>query len=675
MNKIMIVGHPTSDYQDVEALLIECGMTRALPSRRERLTPVEISSMLLKAHSSAEQSAFERVRNLPQVEAGPIWHGMALDLMLGNIEQKLWGWADPHALQLLDYWTKLDPSIAFVLVYDSPESLLVRSSDAGLQFEGLQGCIREWCSYNEALLHFFYRNSERSLLVHAQQVRASASGYLQQVRARISAPVGSILEVPRDRILINETRHDAAIWGDASVKVLPSARPAGAIKRLLAKTLISDKPEVAQLFEELQTAANLPLVTSADGPEPVHRAWLELLSIEQREATYQVELERQETEFVRRIEDLQGSIGNLHSKLANAERENLIQLQKLHEVQEQSECYRNELLEEAGKVLQLGQYQSLAEDRKKAIAKLEQQILEKEAVASTAQQKLSALVERSTQDSAHILQLERDISALTKDFAQSRVHGREMEAARAQILQLEKDVSALTKESAKSRAQRHDMETALLHAQEELERSHIELQKALEKSSPSSVERIETDEHLKRLSLQKAEADKRAAQLDSVRLDLEKRNGRLQSEVSALVERIHRMQEEWEGRLLASPANVTKLPEHYGAAERVRRQLSYRLGATMIKHSYSVGGWLTMPLGLAKEAKRFRNEKKYRSKEKLPPIASYRDAHEADRMRRHLSYRLGAKMLGNAGSPLGWVRMPFILRREVNAFREERSKK
>ncbi|SOY64179.1 putative Chromosome segregation ATPases-like protein [Cupriavidus taiwanensis] len=644
MNKLMIVGHPTSDYQDVEALLIECGMTKALPSRRERLTPVEISSMLLKAHSSAEQSAFERVRNLPQVEAGPIWHGMALDLMLGNIEQKLWGWADPHALQLLDYWKKLDPSIAFVLVYDSPESLLVRSSDAGLQLEGLQGCIREWCSYNEALLHFFYRNSERSLLVHAQQVRASASGYLQQVRARISAPVGSILEVPRDRILINEARHDAAIWGDASGKVLPSARPAGAIKRFLAKTLISDKPEVAQLFEELQTAANLPLVTSADGSEAVHRAWLELLSIEQSEATYQVELKRQETEFVRRIEDLQGSIGNLHSKLANAERENLIKLQKLHEVQEQSECYRNELLEEAGKVFKLGQYQSLAEDRKKEIAKLEQQILEKEALASTAQQKLSVLVERSTQDSAH-------------------------------ILQLEKDVSALTKEAAKSRVQRHDMETALLHAQEELERSHIELQKALEKSSPSSEERIGTDEHLKRLSLQKAEADKRAAQLDLVRLDLEKRNGRLQSEVSALVERIHRMQEEWEGRLLASPANVTKLPEHYGAAERVRRQLSYRLGATMIKHSYSVGGWLSMPLGLAKEAKRFRNEKKYRSKEKLPPIASYRDAHEADRMRRHLSYRLGAKMLGNAGSPLGWVRMPFILRREVNAFREERSKK
>lgn len=644
MNKIMIVGHPTSDYQDVEALLIECGMTKALPSRRERLTPVEISSMLLKAHSSAERSAFEHVRDLPQVEAGPIWHGMALDLMLGNIEQKLWGWADPHALQLLDYWKKLDPSIAFVLVYDSPESLLVRSSDDGLQFEGLQGCIREWCSYNEALLHFFYRNSERSLLVHAQQVRASASGYLQQVRARIGAPVGSILEVPRDRILINETRHDAAILGDASGKVLPSARPAGAIKRLLAKTLISDKPEVAQLYEELQTAANLPLVTSADGPVPVHRAWLELLSIEQSEATYQVELERQETEFVRRIEDLQGSIVNLHSKLANAERENLIQLQKLHEVQEQSECHRNELLEEAGKVFKLGQYQSLAEDRKKVIAKLEQQILEKEALASTAQQKLSALVARSTQDSAH-------------------------------ILQLEKDVSALTKESAKSRAQRHDMETALLQAQEELERSHIELQKALEKSSPSSVERIGTDEHLKRLSLQKAEADKRAAQLDAARLDLEKRNGRLQSEVSALVERIHRMQEEWEGRLLASPANVTKLPEHYGAAERVRRQLSYRLGATMIKHSYSVGGWLTMPLGLAKEAKRFRDEKKYRSKEKLPPIASYRDAHEADRMRRHLSYRLGAKMLGNAGSPLGWVRMPFILRREVNAFREERSKK
>ncbi|WP_455287324.1 hypothetical protein [Cupriavidus necator] len=644
MNKIMIVGHPTSEYQDVEALLVECGMATALPSRREGLTPTEINSMLIKAHPAADRSAFGLVRSLPQVEAGPIWNGMALDLMLGNIDQKLWGWADPHALQLLDYWKKLDPSIAFVLVYDSPESLLVRSSDLGLKLDALQERVREWCSYNEALLHFFYRNSERSLLVHAQQVRASASGYLQQVRARINAPVDLLLEVPRDNILIGDAHHDVTIQGDASATVLSAMSEAGAIKRFLAKTLIGDYPEVGQLFEEMQTAANLPFITPAAESESVHRAWRELLAIEQAEASYHIALEEQEADFAGRIDDLQVSISKLHGKLADVQQENLIQLQTLHEAQERGECYRNELLEEVGRASQLVEFESLAEDRKKAIEKLEQQMLEKEVLASAAQQKLSALIERNSQDSAHILQLERDLSALTKESAQSRV-------------------------------QRRDMEAALLYAQEELERSHIELQEVLEKNNSTSAERSETDERLNRLNLQKTEAEMRVAQLDSVRIALEKRNGSLQREVNSLVERIHQMQEEWEGRMPSSPASVAKRQEHYGAAERVRRQLSYRLGATMIKHSYSVGGWLTMPLGLAKEAKRFRNEKEHRSKEKLPPIASYRDAPEADRMRRHLSYRLGSKMLGNAGSPIGWVRMPFILRREVKAFREERSKK
>ncbi|MEM5432670.1 hypothetical protein [Cupriavidus oxalaticus] len=643
MNKIVIVGHPTSEYQDVEALLIKCGMAPALTSRREGLTPAEISSMLLKAHPCPDRTALESVRSLPQVEAGPIWHGMALDLMLGNIEQKLWGWADPHALQLLDYWKNLDPNIAFVLVYDSPESLLAQSIESENDFNSLEEIVAEWCAYNEALLHFFYRNAERSLLVQAQQVRASASGYLQQVQARINAPMKSLLEIPANDAAGHEPQHGLGIPGSALRNLLSSkADTTGAVRSYLAKAIVCEYPAAEQLYEELQTAANLPLAVSVEGSVLVHGAWRELVAIERTETKHRATLEKRESEFAARIDALKASMKTMDEKLGKVQHEGLAQLNKLHETQEQNERYRNDLLEESTRA---SQFLSLSEDRKKALEKLEKELQDQKSSASDAQQKLTKLNEDHSKDGARVVQLERDLDALTK-------------------------------ESANFRMQRREMEATLLGVQEELERSHIDLRKALEKSSSTSAEQNQADERLKLANQHKSKAETRVAELEAGRTVLEKRNGSLQREINALVDRIQRMQEEGERRVPSSSATIAKRQEeYYGAADRVRRQLSYRLGATMIKHSYNVGGWLTMPLGLAKEAKRFRAERRQRGKERLPSIASYRDAQEADRMRRHLSYRLGSKMLGNATSPLGWLRMPFILRKEVTAFREERRNK
>ena len=30
--------------------------------------------------------------------------------MLGNLEENFWGWSDPNAIYLLDYWKQLDPT-------------------------------------------------------------------------------------------------------------------------------------------------------------------------------------------------------------------------------------------------------------------------------------------------------------------------------------------------------------------------------------------------------------------------------------------------------------------------------------------------------------------------------------------------------------------------------------
>lgn len=55
-----------------------------------------------------------------------------------------------------------------------------------------------------------------------------------------------------------------------------------------------------------------------------------------------------------------------------------------------------------------------------------------------------------------------------------------------------------------------------------------------------------------------------------------------------------------------------------------------------------------------------------------PPIYAYNDAFEAERVKKHLSYRLGQTLLKNIKSPLGWIKLPFALAQNVREFRLER---
>lgn len=159
----------------------------------------------------------------------------------------------------------------------------------------------------------------------------------------------------------------------------------------------------------------------------------------------------------------------------------------------------------------------------------------------------------------------------------------------------------------------------------------------------------------------------------------------LQEENELLLIQLHQVQEELERYYLENQrlkAGVTKpqaksgqqasSANHYGAADRIKRQLSYRLGSVMIEKSRTLGGWLSMPFALQAEAKRFHQEKAARKGEKLPPIAHYRDAHEAERVKQHLSYRLGSTLVQRSGSLGGWLSMPCALRSQVKEFQKSR---
>lgn len=462
MNKIAIVGHPTSGHEEVQELLHRCGMARALPSRREGLLPQDIITTLSKVHNAPPLDNVSDEGALNQIEAGPVWQSMVLDLMLGNQDQPLWGWADPQTIHVLDDWAKLDPELTFVLVYDEPQRVLLdaarkASEGGGIPSEKkLRRLLDSWASYNGALLGFHLRHAGRSLLVHGRQVRRTTDRFVEQLQPMLDVPL--VMPEPEKIEDPQGGDQDETAPAVVDIAVVQPALPAAlsqavaktgvasqeaaalfnaeAVGRYLADAVLNSHTRALHLYAELQSAANLPLdrgAQAAAAGDPA-LAW--------------VALARQRA-FVTR---LTAEIGE----------ENELLLAQLH------------------------------------------------------------------------------------------------------------------------------------HVQEELER---------------------------------------------VRLENER------------------------------PKGPT------GAAERIKGQLTYRLGSVMVERSHSLKGWIGMAPALLAEAKAFRKDEKARKGQKLPPIEEYIDAHEAERVKEHLSYKLGQVILRHGKTPWGWLILPFAIVRARREFKRQKKDK
>ncbi|WP_020203676.1 hypothetical protein [Cupriavidus sp. WS] len=686
MNKILIVGHHSSQYQDVERLLNECGMSRPLPSRREKLMPVEIGATLLKAHGVSPLNKTGADGQLQQIEASPIWHGMALDLMLGNLDQTLWGWADPQAVHLLDYWKSLDPRLTFILAYDSPRSLLAQIEDADtkLTHEHLRQRIHDWSAYNAALLHFFHRNTDRSLLVHTGQVRLSANHYLQQVRARIGAPLNTPLGIPHagEDEAQSEQRSGAAHpeGTAASATSRPDDvgtpfPPADALSEYLSEALLQQFPQAQQIYEELQSVADLPLIERVPVDNAALGAWrvmaarhVQLNSLRSSLAHTQEALDslrldyrhqREKAEslmlYKRLATERLARLGELGTTMAARARFAEAQSAQLKEAQGRLATERETGLKNALLHAQLKQAHEELE-RCHLEAKLQ-----RETIASLTHNEALA-AERLAQLGE--LKLRVDAGARLADDRASQV--KEMGMQLASRRQLEQENELLLKQ--------------LYQIQTELERSHLECKQQRERVDAllsSEKLAIEGSEELAELRLRLADHSRQAE--EQGRIDIRQE---LEQENQLLFKQLHQMQEEQERhhREMRSAKVADQLKtrnfrpalEYRGAADRIKHGLTYRLGTTMILRSRSIGGWITMPWALLRETRQFRAEAAKHAQLGVP-LHEYRDVHEAERAMRHLSYRLGAKLLAGLGSPLGWLKLPMALRREVKAFRQERT--
>ena len=604
MKKIIITGHPQSGLEQIESLLLSAGMAAALPSQDKQLTAQEITTILCKAHGVVPLAQIQGDQTLAQIEVAPVWQGMVLDLMLANLQHPLWGWADPHSIQLLEYWKAQDPQVVFVLVYDAPHTALTRLSleDAAAPAEVLQQRLQTWVAYNSALLQFYLRNPQRCVLVHASEAEPSAQRYVQLINSRIDAPLQ--LSTPdQEPQLLHPT--DSAANEESAVTAAPAAPEHSIVltqpvqnftnsqqAHMLLAQLLETYPQAQTLYEELQAAATLP----RNNPKMLGRngdaqsrfaAWQEFVQLHQLSRASHAELLKKQEQFTQAQQALEADFSKIKALLA-AEQSRKNELQVL--LQQSSQKHQESTEENELLLTQLHQVQEELERHYLDGQKLKQSL---EAAQAQAKQLPTVQAElKKTQETLKITQ--GKANELPKVQEKLKETQAALQAAQAQ------------KAAAPSQELKEENELLLLQlhqVQEELERYYLENQK------------------LKIGSAHKPKAEAR---------------------------------------------------DYYGAADRIKRQLSYRLGSVMIEKSRTLGGWLSMPFALQAEAKRFHQEKAARKGGKLPPIAHYRDAHEAERVKQHLSYRLGSTLVQRSGSLGGWLSMPCALRAQVKEFQKSR---
>jgi hypothetical protein len=556
MNKIILLGHPSAGLAAVESLLQASGMQAALPSKRDGLLPQQITDTLCQAHGCAPLADAMAEDDLAPQQAGTVWHGLALDLLLGNLQQPLWGWADARSIYWLDYWAQLDPHITFVMVYDHPASALQASGAELLSGQhgtppdmAVSRLLENWQAYNGAMLQFYSRQPGRCLLVNTQRARQQLADYLAQLGDKLHHRHHLTLEYTKAHtdgpaaVPQNQTLALAIEQGGGSERLLDQWFGAhSAVEHHLLNELLQEHPVALQIYEELEAAATVR-ANNASSQQAVHpgEAWIQL--IEQRQAMASLTLSLYE----QLLEQQQQYLG--------AQNQLALEARQAQSTQTQLDEARQHLkqAEEEGELL-LAQLHQVQEELEKVFLNKQEQTQQIEALQA------------------------------------------ELKAAKAPVLAPPPDNTKV-----KDLEEENDLLLAQLHqVQEELERYYLENQ------------------------------------------DLKKK----QTQPKA---------------------------KPYGAAQRIQQQLSYRLGAAMIANSRSLGGWLRMPFALAGQVSAYRADQRAKAGQKLPPIHSYADAHEADRYRKHLSYQLGQTLLKHGKTPWGWLWMPFALAGTARAFKKSRA--
>ncbi len=255
MKLLITTGHASSGIEVIWPLLRACDISDAVPALTEIDDPGKFHQKLYQARKVGEAE-------LPgQINPGRMWQSQAENLLINNVESDVWGWADTRSSRLLDFWAGVDESIHFVLLYVAPEVALAMTTEKTRDGTGEAALdpLASWREKNAELLNFYSRNRDRCLLLNTNSLLAQPD------------QLGELLN---DRFGITTSP-------EATSSLPDNAYPVSALGTLIARSQLLDA-EAAMLFEELESAADLP--THSDFAEQeLKRAWTEHLRLASKE--------------------------------------------------------------------------------------------------------------------------------------------------------------------------------------------------------------------------------------------------------------------------------------------------------------------------------------------------------------------------------------------------------
>lgn len=324
-------------------------------------------------------------------------------------------------------------------------------------------------------------------------------------------------------------------------------------------------------------------------------------------------------------------------------------IQTLNLLNEQEDFKKKILIENANLQNQL---LALMSEKQSLEQQISQNALLLEQSKNTMNAEQKAKMERTEQENTLLIsQLHQVQEELEKYYLQNQRTAEQLKSAEAQKQQLQAQIDA----KAKLESELNSLKDAKQKAENLANEQKNKLQ-----AETDAKKKLESE--IANLRETKQKADEQA-----------KVSNNAKQENTLLISQLHQVQEELERyylenqKLKAEQNKEPPKPVYYGAAERVKEDLPYRLGATMVNHSKSAKDLAVLPLALAKEYREFNKNK---PSDNLPDLAQYQDADEAEKVKKHLSYRLGKTLVDGVKSKKV-LDLPVKLGREIVGFNKK----
>src|SRR6476661_6027173 len=242
----------------------------------------------------------------------------AKEIVAKNSVSRVWGWKEPRTTLFLDFWSDLLPEAKFLLIYRSPWEVvdsLYRRGDPTFQDQP-ELALKVWHQYNQIILYFYDRFSDRCLLANINTIVNFKESYIkainQKFKTNLTAP--------------ESTLYDPSLF---HAQPLDSYRP----------SLVNQYcPEAVEMYQELDARAWWPDETPdfswRELIKPVYKAeafqeWVNTRNQERENKALRVQLEN----FQSQLHQTQGELENSQTQLHQIQGELESSQTQLHQTQ------------------------------------------------------------------------------------------------------------------------------------------------------------------------------------------------------------------------------------------------------------------------------------------------------------------------------------------------------